>query len=118
MIYSERIRHLRKLYRMTQDDLAEKLEVKRHTICDWESGRTEPNLKYLKKVAEALNITVDYLVGFDNTEVTREYVIVTKFRTRYEMEHNILTSVTKMTPKQQEKLKTMIYCLKTFKEEV
>ena len=39
-MYSEVVRYFRKHNHLTQDELADKLNVKRHTICDWESGRT------------------------------------------------------------------------------
>lgn len=117
MIYSDRIKHLRKYYHLTQDDLSKKLDIKRHTICDWESERTEPNITALKKISEVFNITVDYLLGYDNTEEPTNYKVVKKFRTKDEFEHNLITEVLQMPEDKQRKLLDLIYQLKNFNSE-
>lgn len=55
-----------KLYRenkkMTQNDLADILEVSSGTISKYESGALEPNIESLKKLADLFGITIDELL--------------------------------------------------------
>ena len=55
-----------KLYRenkkMTQNDLANILEVSSGTISKYESGALEPNIESLKKLADLFGITIDELL--------------------------------------------------------
>ena len=55
-----------KLYRenkkMTQNDLADILEVSSGTISKYESGALEPNIESLKKLADFFGITIDELL--------------------------------------------------------
>ena len=113
-MYSEVVRYFRKKNHLTQEELASKLNVKRHTICDWESGRTEPNVTYLKLLAETFNITVDYLVGLDNSNTNLDHVVLTKYQPKNELEHEILTQVTDLNQNQKEKLCSIISALKDF----
>jgi len=113
-MYSEVVRYFRKHNHLTQDELADKLNVKRHTICDWESGRTEPNIYFLKLVAETFNITVDYLIGLDNSDTNLDHVILKKFHAKSELEHELLQQTAELTPYQQERLKGIIIALKEF----
>ena len=46
------IRRLRNEKRMTQDELAEKLFVSRQTISNYETGKSNPNIDMLLKIAE------------------------------------------------------------------
>lgn len=115
-MYSENVKYFRKKLHMTQDDLALKIGVKRHTVCDWESGRTEPNIACLKKLASLFNITVDFLLGLDNSCENNEHVVVEKFECSTELEHELLTKVSQMTKNQQEKMTLIINSLKGYNE--
>ena len=44
---------------VTQEDLAEKIGTKQSVISRLESGRANPSLAFLKKLAEALNTTLE-----------------------------------------------------------
>lgn len=57
------IREARKRQDMTQEDLARALGVKRALISKYENGIIEPSLSMLKKLANALKVTVGYLQG-------------------------------------------------------
>ena len=113
-MYSEVIKYFRKYHHLTQEELANKLNVRRHTICDWESGRTEPNITYLKLVAETFNITVDYPIGLDNTDTQSDHIVLSKFKARNELEHQLLSEIKELNPNQQQNLKSIIIALKDF----
>jgi len=62
-ITGRRIKALRVELGYTQTDLAERVRVDTSTVCDWETGRSEPRLGRLALVAHALRCPVEYLVG-------------------------------------------------------
>ena len=50
---------------LTTSELAEKLDVDKTTLSNWESGRRQLALDRLVQVAEILNVSVTYLLGLD-----------------------------------------------------
>ncbi|MBQ1725959.1 MAG: helix-turn-helix transcriptional regulator, partial [Treponema sp.] len=62
MIFSEKLVVLRKNKGMTQDALAEKLNVSRQAVAKWESGQAYPDISNLIQISDLMNVTVDYLV--------------------------------------------------------
>ena len=63
--FKERLRELRKQYKLTQRQLGEKVCVSEDNIGDWERGKREPCLQTLINLAIVLDTTIDYLVGKD-----------------------------------------------------
>lgn len=59
----DRIRKLRIRLGMTQDALAEAASINRVTIAKYESGIINPSSKTLVKLADALHVSGDYLLG-------------------------------------------------------
>lgn len=59
----ERIREFRKQAGMNQDQLAELASLNRVTIAKYESGKVEPGAKAIARIADALEISVDVLLG-------------------------------------------------------
>ncbi len=45
-----------------QRDLANEIGVNRSTVCQWLSGRSEPNLLHIVVFARRLGVTVDWLL--------------------------------------------------------
>ena len=59
------IRLIRKQKNMTQDTLAELLYVSRQTVSNYETGRSNPDIDMLVKIAEVLQTDVNILIfGF------------------------------------------------------
>ena len=58
-----RIREARKAAKVTQDDLAKVLNINRATLSRYESGAIETPAAQLQRIAAALGVTVDYLMG-------------------------------------------------------
>ena len=57
---------LRKLHRMTQEDLAERIGVTRQAIAKWENGETLPDIEKCRLLAEVYGISLDDLVNFQS----------------------------------------------------
>lgn len=62
---------LRKEKGLSQEKLAEKINVTRQTISNWELGETSPNPEQLILLSEALGKSIDELVGNNITFVTK-----------------------------------------------
>ena len=56
------IKDLRKKKNMTQDELAEKLNVTRQAVSNWENGKTQPDIETLTRLAEVFDVSVERLI--------------------------------------------------------
>ena len=68
MLFRTRIKEFRAKYDLTQEDLANKIKIRRETIIYLEKGKYNPSLKLAHDVAKALKTTIDELFVFDNNE--------------------------------------------------
>ncbi|MFR8009532.1 MAG: helix-turn-helix transcriptional regulator, partial [Gordonibacter urolithinfaciens] len=59
------IQSRRKMTGLTQEQLAERLGVARQTVAKWEAGDSVPDLAHAGALVEALDVSLDALVGFD-----------------------------------------------------
>ncbi len=66
---SKNLQIFRKQMNLTQEALAEKVDVARQTIVKWESGESAPDLKMAGRLAEALQVSLDDLVNASEGEV-------------------------------------------------
>ena len=62
------IKFFRKNLNMTQEQLAERLNVTRQTVAKWESGEATPNIADCANMAQIFQITVDDLIKDMNEE--------------------------------------------------
>ena len=62
--FGQRLRRIRKEKGYSQVQLADKIGVPSHYICDYEKERFHPNLAMLEWLCEALDITATELLGF------------------------------------------------------
>lgn len=80
MNFNENLVKLRKQNQMSQDALAEKLNVSRQTIYKWEMGATYPDMDKLMDIAKIFNISIDKLI---NEEINEENVSKDEIIKRY-----------------------------------
>ncbi|KXS40771.1 MAG: transcriptional regulator [Methanolobus sp. T82-4] len=64
-----RIKELRARYNMTQEDLANRVGVRRETIGFLEKGKYNPSLKLAYKVAMCLQTSIDELFIFEEDDL-------------------------------------------------
>lgn len=62
MIFSDKLRLIRKSMGLTQEELAEKLSVSRQAVAKWESGQGYPDIANLIQISNLFHVTIDYLV--------------------------------------------------------
>ena len=57
------LKRLRKTNRMTQQDVADRLDISASAVGMYEQGRREPDLATLVKLADIFGVSVDQLIG-------------------------------------------------------
>ena len=70
--YSERIRELRNSRHLSQQNLADILDVNKVTISQYERGVRKPDVNMVSALCDIFNVSSDYLLGKD--EVTLRFV--------------------------------------------
>ena len=67
--FGNRLRQLRKDRKLTQQQLAELIGVKNSVISFYEVGERIPSPDILRKLALALHVTADYLLGIERMAI-------------------------------------------------
>lgn len=62
------LKFLRSKFAFSQSQLADKLQLPRTTLGDYERGKTEPNLEMLRQLADVYKVDVDSLISVDLTD--------------------------------------------------
>ena len=73
MTFSEKLIILRKRRGMSQEQLAEKLDISRQTVSKWESQQALPDASKIVLIAEIFSISTDLLLK-DECEIADEEV--------------------------------------------
>lgn len=69
---AENIKMYRKMNKMTQADLAKKLDVGKSTVSSWELGSNKPLMDKITKMAQLWNIRMSELIGEENNSIKEE----------------------------------------------
>lgn len=68
---SEKLKQLRKECKLTQGELASRLNVTQQAIAKWESGRALPEPETISRIAGFFGVTTDYLLDMTDAFTTR-----------------------------------------------
>lgn len=74
MNFSNNLKKIRKSLKLSQAGLAKLVDISQRTISHYEKGDSEPELIIVCRLADAFNITVDQLLGYDANSDTDRYV--------------------------------------------
>ncbi|MFS5878692.1 helix-turn-helix transcriptional regulator [Streptococcus agalactiae] len=66
MTFAKRLRELRQLNNITQIEMANKLGLNRVTYTNYEREKSEPSISNLKEIATIFNVSIDYLIDFED----------------------------------------------------
>lgn len=77
MTIADKLLNLRKKHNLSQEELAEKLNVSRQSISKWESATSIPDITKIVALAKFFSVTTDYLLYDDlqSPEYTKEEAI-------------------------------------------
>lgn len=62
MEFAQKLITLRKSKELTQEQLAEQLNVSRQSVSKWETGQAIPEVEKLLELSRAFDVTIDYLL--------------------------------------------------------
>lgn len=75
---SENIKFLRKYFRYTQEQLAEKINIKRSLLGAYEEGRADPRLNNLLNISHLFKVSVDTLISKDLKSLPEDEIFDTQ----------------------------------------
>ena len=70
---SLKIREIRIAKKISQVELAKMLGVTKQSVSNWENDNIQPSIEMLTRIADALSVSADYLLGRDE----KRYIDVT-----------------------------------------
>lgn len=65
-VFKQRLKELRKNANLSQKELAQKLNTNNSSVCDWEKGRSQPDLETLASMARLFDVSTDFLLGLED----------------------------------------------------
>ena len=77
MSFSENLKQIRKEHHLSQEELAELLDVSRQAVSKWEQGQGYPEVEKLLLLSSKLSISLDALMS---VEVSRDAVVTNENR--------------------------------------
>ncbi len=69
--YGEIIRKLRKKHKMTQSELAEKIDLGKTSVSNYETGYSMPSAQILEVISEVFNMSLVEFLTYDNEDAIR-----------------------------------------------
>lgn len=94
--FSENLKFIRKQNRISQEDLAEKLNVSRQSISKWESDLSYPEMDKIIQISNMFGFTIDELLNSNVSEVDKEQKQVKSFNNYYEDFMEFISNSTKL----------------------
>lgn len=72
MEFAESLKRFRKEKRLTQKQIAKTIGIRERSYQRYEHGEVKPSIDMVRRIADAYNVSIDYLVGrTDNPEINR-----------------------------------------------
>lgn len=68
MKFGDRIRYARECLDISRNELAKKLQMSYFTLSKYETSEREPDYQTLIRIAQALHVTTDFLLGNDKPQ--------------------------------------------------
>ena len=72
MSFSENLKQIRKEHHLSQEELAELLDVSRQAVSKWEQGQGYPEVEKLLVLSSKLNVSLDALMSVESDDVADE----------------------------------------------
>ncbi len=66
VMFSNRLKEIRKSKNMTQAQLADTLGVSKGTVAMWEIGKRKPNFETINALSNIFDKKIDYILGYSN----------------------------------------------------
>ena len=97
MKFGDNLRQLRKSKKMSQEQLAEKVNVTRQSVSKWENGEAYPEMNNILELCKIFNCNINDLIHTDMTDISSldEEIImnVVKFNEKKQKEIKFLSNI-------------------------
>ena len=93
MTLGEKLKEIRKRFCLSQEQLAEVMNVSRQAITKWENDGGMPDVSNLQELSKVFGLTVDYLLNDDNqlpALVMRKELDQSKYKSKFDSYYEIL----------------------------
>lgn len=90
---AEKIRTLRRGLNLSQEQLSERLGVSFQAVSKWERGETYPDIELLPSIASFFNISVDELLGANETAENNAVDEIVEELRKYDLKRNYVRMV-------------------------
>lgn len=87
----------RKEVNLTQEDLAEKLNISKNAVSKWERGLNLPNVSIMQELCEILNITIIELLNGEETTKEEGYLEYIKYHNKKQKQKITIIFITLIT---------------------
>ena len=67
-MFKDSLISLRKMKRLSQEELAEKVGISRQTLSKYETGESVPDIEKCKSLAEVFGVSMDDLVNYKKSD--------------------------------------------------
>ena len=75
----KRIYELRNAHGWNQVQLAQKLNISKQTVSNWENENIQPSIEMLLRLSHLFHTSTDYLLGLENTQTINVDGLPTSF---------------------------------------
>lgn len=65
-VFAERLRAIRELRKFSQVELGQRADMPASSVAHFEAGSRKPSFNSLRRLAEALDVSTDYLLGISD----------------------------------------------------
>lgn len=72
--FGERLKKVRKEHELSQEELANKLNVTRQAVYKWETNKSFPDVATLTHLSELLDVSLDYLLKGQEDENSKKSI--------------------------------------------
>lgn len=111
MTFGERLYELRKEKNISQDELAEILDVSRQSISKWENDKAYPEMTRLLFMSDYFGVSLDYLMRGSDSENEEEVVIKYKAKNMLMIWNNFLSNLSDKQRKFMMVLYVLLICV-------
>ena len=94
MKFGENLKNIRKEKNMSQEQLAEKVNVSRQSVSKWETGESYPEMNNILELCKIFNCNINDLIHTDMTDISS-------------LDEEIIMNVVKFNEKKQNQVKTL-----------
>lgn len=78
-LFKKRLKELIESTNKKQVQICKEMNIKKQVLTNWKTGYSEPNLNDLIMIADYFDVSVDYLLGYENDDGTKNINIKNSF---------------------------------------